>query len=44
MGTIVPEDLSLATFTNQAERSVVEAFHDGLSDDWLILPERARRC
>lgn len=39
MGLIVPEDFALASLANEAERRVVEAFRDGLSDSWLILPD-----
>lgn len=39
MGVIVPEDFALGSLANEAERRVVEAFRDGLSDAWLILPD-----
>ena len=38
MGVLVPDDFVLASLVNDAERRVVEAFRDGLSDSWLILP------
>ncbi len=39
MGTVVPEDFPLASLRNDAERRVVEAFRDGLSDNWVVLPD-----
>ena len=38
MGTLVPEEFPLASLANEAERRVVEACRDGLTDGWLILP------
>lgn len=38
MGQVVPEGFELSGLANEAERRVVEAFRDGLSDGWLILP------
>ena len=38
MGVIV-----LSSLANEAERRVVEAFRDGLSDSWLILPDVSLR-
>lgn len=38
MGVLVPEDYPLASLVNDAERRVVEACRDGLSDGWLVLP------
>jgi hypothetical protein len=39
MGRLVPEDFPLSTLANDAERRVVEALRDGLTDGWLILPD-----
>lgn len=39
MGVLVPEDFPLAGLANDTERRVVEAFRDGLSDSWLVLPD-----
>lgn len=38
MGILVPEDFDLSTLRNDAERRVVEALRDGLTDGWLVLP------
>lgn len=38
MGVLVPEDFDLSTLRNHAERHVVEALRDGLTDGWLVLP------
>lgn len=38
MGVLVPEDLDLASLRNEAERRVVEALRDGLTDGWLVIP------
>ncbi len=38
MGQVVPEGFDLAGLANEAERRVVEACRDGLSDGWLVLP------
>ncbi len=38
MGTLIPGDFNLRSLKNDAERRVVEAFRDGLDDDWLIIP------
>ena len=43
MGTLVPEDFPLSELKNDAERTVVEAFRDRLSDNWLILPDVSLR-
>lgn len=43
MGTLVPEDFPLGDLRNDAERRVVEAFRDQLSDNWLILPDVSMR-
>ncbi len=39
MGRLVPEDFPLATLANDAERRVVEALRDGLTDGWLVMPD-----
>lgn len=39
MGRLIPEDFPLSALGNDAERRVVEAFRDGLTDGWLILPD-----
>ena len=39
MGVLVPEDFALSSLANDAERRVVEALRDGLTDGWLILPD-----
>ena len=41
MGRLVPDDFPLNTLANPAERRVVEALRDGLTDGWLILPDVA---
>ncbi len=38
MGVLVPEDFDLSSLVNEAERRVVEALRDGLTDGWLVLP------
>ncbi|CAN5666153.1 ATP-binding domain-containing protein [soil metagenome] len=38
MGVLVPEDFELSTLRNEAERTVVEALRDGLTDGWLVIP------
>ncbi|QYG95202.1 AAA family ATPase [Iamia sp. SCSIO 61187] len=38
MGVLVPEDFDLSTLRNEAERRVVEALRDGLTDGWLVIP------
>jgi hypothetical protein len=43
MGILVPEDFPLSGLKNDAERAVVEAFRDQLSDSWLILPDVSMR-
>ena len=43
MGTLIPRDLSVRSLPNEAERRVVEALRDGLSDAWLIIPNVAIR-
>lgn len=44
MGRLVPDDFALASLANDAERRVVEAFRDGLTDGWLILPDVGLRA
>ncbi|MFZ6005811.1 MAG: NERD domain-containing protein [Actinomycetota bacterium] len=44
MGRLVPDDFPLSSLVNGAERQVVEAFRDGLSDGWLILPDVGLRA
>lgn len=39
MGIIVPEDFGLDTLANEAERIVVTALRDRLTDGWLVLPD-----
>ena len=39
MGILVPDDFPLSQLKNDEERRVVEAFRDGLSDGWVILPD-----
>ena len=39
MGLLVPDDFPMSTLVNAAERAVVEALRDQLSDDWLVLPD-----
>lgn len=39
MGRLVPEDLPLSALGDDAERRVVEALRDGLTDGWLVLPD-----
>jgi len=39
MGRLVPDDFPLSALADDAERRVVEAFRDGLTDGWLILPD-----
>lgn len=43
MGSLVPEGFDLGSLANDAERRVVEAFRDRLSDGWLVLPDVAVR-
>lgn len=44
MGRLVPDDFALSSLANDAERRVVEAFRDGLTDGWLILPDVGLRA
>ncbi|MGQ0831439.1 MAG: ATP-binding domain-containing protein [Microthrixaceae bacterium] len=44
MGRLVPDDFPLSSLRNDAERRVVEAFRDGLTDGWLILPDVGLRA
>jgi len=44
MGRLVPDEFPLSSLRNDAERRVVEAFRDGLSDGWLILPDVGLRA
>ena len=44
MGRLVPDDFPLSSLANDAERRVVEAFRDGLTDGWLILPDVGLRA
>jgi hypothetical protein len=39
MGVLVPEDFPLGKLANDEERSVVDAFVDGLSDGWYVIPD-----
>ena len=39
VGLLVPDDFPMSTLVNDAERAVVEALRDQLSDDWLVLPD-----
>ena len=44
MGRLVPDEFPLSSLANDAERRVVEAFRDGLTDGWLILPDVGLRA
>lgn len=39
----MPEDFALSSLADDAERRVVEAFRDGLTDGWLVLPDLGLR-
>lgn len=43
MAVLVPADFPMTELANDAERRVVEALRDGLSDSWFVLPDVAFR-
>jgi hypothetical protein len=39
MGLLIPQDFPMSSLRNDAERDVVTALCDGLSDGWYVLPD-----
>ena len=39
MGLLIPQDFPMSSLRNDAERDVVNALCDGLSDGWYVLPD-----
>ncbi len=43
MAMLLPDDFPLSSLANDAERLVVRALRDGLSDKWILLPDVSLR-